>query len=187
MSRDAITAFRGPYCKLSNFWVCNIDYRGRMYSSAEHAYQAAKTDDQWAQQIIATAPSPLLAKKYGRGAPLRDEWDRMKVRVMHDILSAKFSQNSGCRGVLMDTKGKHLVEGNNWGDRFWGESPAGTGDNYLGRLLMAIRDKGEATDLIKAYEEHYDVVQMITEDPKETKTHARTAESNRRARNVRRV
>ena len=50
------------------------------------------------------------------------------------------------RTGLMLTGDKRLVEGNTWGDRFWGcvqETPGGVwvGRNELGRILMATRDK----------------------------------------------
>jgi len=40
---------------------------------------------------------------------------------------------------LEATAGAVLVEGNAWGDRFWG-SVEGSGQNWLGRLLMEIRE-----------------------------------------------
>src|SRR5687767_5891479 len=119
----SITAFRGPHRMLSNFWVCKVKYAHELYPSVEHAYQCQKTMDwQWHTRIE-TALSPLIAQREGRKAPLIEGWDRMKVRVMHDILIEKFKQNEECRDVLMATKGVDLIEGNNWGDTFWGECP----------------------------------------------------------------
>jgi ribA/ribD-fused uncharacterized protein len=169
-----ITAFRGPYQKLSNFWVCDIRYNNWLYFSSEHAFQANKTTDLFYHHLIANAPSPLLAKREGRRAPLQDGWERMKVRVMHDILFEKFKQNRGCHDVLMSTRGVDLIEGNNWNDTFWGECPLGTGDNYLGRLLVGIRDEGKAYDIVNAYEAQYDADQIREKELKEIKTHART-------------
>ena len=40
--------------------------------------------------------------------------------------------------LLIQTGQQALVEGNWWGDRFWGVCK-GTGENHLGQLLMKIR------------------------------------------------
>lgn len=37
--------FRGDYDFLSNFYKCNVEYEGVIYSSVENALQAAKTLD----------------------------------------------------------------------------------------------------------------------------------------------
>jgi predicted NAD-dependent protein-ADP-ribosyltransferase YbiA (DUF1768 family) len=40
----------------------------------------------------------------------------------------------------MKTKPFELIEGNTWGDKYWGQCPIGNGRNELGKILMAIRD-----------------------------------------------
>lgn len=37
--------FRGEYDFLSNFYKCNVEHEGVIYSSVENAFQAAKTLD----------------------------------------------------------------------------------------------------------------------------------------------
>lgn len=160
---------------LSNFWVCKVRFQNEVYHSAEHAYQCQKTEHAGWQLNIAGAMSPLIAQREGRKAPLRKGWDRMKVRVMHDILVAKFAQNQDCHDVLMSTKGVDLIEGNNWKDTFWGECPLGTGDNYLGRLLVGIRDTGKAYDIVDAYEAQFDA-DALREKELEIKTHGKGSE-----------
>lgn len=44
------------------------------------------------------------------------------------------------REKLLATGDAELVEGNTWGDRFWGVCN-GVGQNWLGRLLMQVRDE----------------------------------------------
>jgi predicted NAD-dependent protein-ADP-ribosyltransferase YbiA (DUF1768 family) len=56
---------------------------------------------------------------------------------MRDLLRQKFAHPE-LRRLLLATGDAELVEGNTWGDRFWGVC-AGRGQNHLGRLLMAIR------------------------------------------------
>ena len=60
------------------------------------------------------------------------------------LKSSKFRQPE-LRHQLLATGGRLLIEGNRWGDRFWGmEFTEGdhelVGDNVLGVLLMDIRD-----------------------------------------------
>jgi predicted NAD-dependent protein-ADP-ribosyltransferase YbiA (DUF1768 family) len=63
----------------------------------------------------------------------------VKVGIMLDLLTEKFAQEPE-RSTLIDTGDAHLVEGNWWGDTFWGECPLGTGENHLGKLLMVVRE-----------------------------------------------
>lgn len=59
---------------------------------------------------------------------------------MRDIVHIKFSSNDDLREALINTGSEELVEGNYWGDTFWGQSPVGTGQNNLGKILMEIRN-----------------------------------------------
>jgi predicted NAD-dependent protein-ADP-ribosyltransferase YbiA (DUF1768 family) len=57
---------------------------------------------------------------------------------MREILIAKFSQNEDIKGKLLATGDTELIEGNTWGDTFWGVC-RGEGTNWLGKLLMEVR------------------------------------------------
>ena len=135
-----ITQFAKEYRFLSNFWECDIKFEGITYPSAEHAYQASKTTDMDLRRIISQLPSPAAAKRMGREISLRPGWDRMKVLYMRKIVSEKFYQNEDLYVKLVSTRPAKLIEGNTWGDKFWGESPLGHGRNELGKILMSIRD-----------------------------------------------
>lgn len=125
-----IRAFRGPYAFLSNFV-------GRV----EHQYQAAKTlDPVWIRRILA-APTPGEARRLGRQAPLRADWEQVRLGVMERLLREKFA-DPDLRARLLATGDALLQEGNWWHDRFWGvDERTGIGENHLGRLLMALRDE----------------------------------------------
>ena len=56
---------------------------------------------------------------------------------MRDVLRLKFADEV-MAAKLLATGDAELVEGNTWGDRFWGVS-GGNGLNWLGRLLMEVR------------------------------------------------
>ena len=55
----------------------------------------------------------------------------------------KVYQNDDLADCLVDTGDQPLIEGNTWGDRFWGVC-GGTGMNHLGRLLMEVREELQA-------------------------------------------
>ena len=137
---DTIYRFEKEYRFLSNFWRCDILFEDITYPTAEHAYQAAKTTDQEIKQIFAKLPSPADAKKLGQTIELRRGWDKMKVLYMRRIVEAKFSQHPDLMEKLLATQPGEIIEGNNWGDTFWGQCPIGKGKNELGKILMSIRD-----------------------------------------------
>lgn len=58
---------------------------------------------------------------------------------IHAAISRLPQGDTACKALLA-TGNCHLVEGNNWGDYFWG-SVNGHGENHLGRILMDIRAK----------------------------------------------
>jgi ribA/ribD-fused uncharacterized protein len=136
MAEKRIDRFKGEYEFLSNFFV---EKHGK---SVEHFFQAAKalSTDQYAW--IFSADTPGEAKRRGRRTTIRPDWDHIKVRIMRALLKKKF-EDPELRQKLLDTGDKELVEGNNWGDQFWGVCK-GHGDNMLGRLLMELR--GEIRD-----------------------------------------
>lgn len=133
----AITQFRGDYFFLSNFYPEVLYINGEMYPSAEHAFQAMKSLDSDVRLGISVCPSPKEAKTAGRLVNLRCDWDRVKVDIMHDILAAKFADPKLAQ-KLRDTGDEELIEGNTWGDTFWGVYK-GRGENMLGQLLMKVR------------------------------------------------
>jgi predicted NAD-dependent protein-ADP-ribosyltransferase YbiA (DUF1768 family) len=57
---------------------------------------------------------------------------------MSEVVHAKFTQNKDIRIQLINTYPQELVENNTWGDVFYGVYKE-TGQNWLGRILMAER------------------------------------------------
>ncbi len=134
----AIERFQGAYKWLSNFWLVDVTYEGVVYPSTEHAYQAAKTKDPTQREWVRSAPTCGRARKRGQQVILREDWENIKIDVMHEVLEQKF-QHEELKGWLLDTEDEHLVEGNHWGDSWWGVCE-GRGLNHLGRLLMTVRE-----------------------------------------------
>lgn len=133
----AISWFSGPYRFLSNFYTTPVVYRNLEYPSAEHAYQAAKCRNPLDRSAFAKNITAGEAKRLGRSIPLRKDWEKVKLLVMEDVLRSKF-EHPKMRNLLLSTGTAELIEGNNWGDIYWG-TVNGKGENHLGRLLMKIR------------------------------------------------
>jgi ribA/ribD-fused uncharacterized protein len=135
-----IDKFDGEYQFLSNFYACSVVYEGHVYPSSEHAYQAAKTLNQKARYVF-TFPfmTAGMSKHLGQALELRPNWDKIKLAQMASILEAKFD-NDDLRKALIATGDAELIEGNAWGDTYWGVCN-GKGNNFLGKLLMELRKK----------------------------------------------
>ncbi len=116
-----------------------IVYEGATYASTEHAFQVAKTLNQDQRVTIRRAASPGKAKALGRKVTLREDWESVKVSVMKELLDQKFALGRDEARMLLETGDALLIEGNTWGDRFWGVS-GGVGQNHLGQLLMRRRE-----------------------------------------------
>jgi predicted NAD-dependent protein-ADP-ribosyltransferase YbiA (DUF1768 family) len=84
--------------------------------------------------------TPGRSKKIGQEIDIRSDWNEIKISVMTYLNEQKYDNNPELMELLMSTKGQKIIEGNTWGDTFWGQSPIGTGRNELGKILMAIRD-----------------------------------------------
>lgn len=80
----------------------------------------------------------IIAKREGYKVKLRENWEDIKIDVMYQIVLAKFSQNEFLKQKLIATGREWLEEGNTWGDRTWG-TVDGVGNNYLGKVLMAVQ------------------------------------------------
>lgn len=122
----------------SNFEPCNITIDGIVWPSVENYYQAMKSNDPVIRQDIRRA-TPAEAKKMGRRILIRSGWLESRNDVMMRALVAKFNQ-AQWQARLVETGTQPLIEWNNWGDRIWGVTTDGIGDNLLGRMLMDIRD-----------------------------------------------
>ena len=129
--------FRGDYGWLSNLATVDIVFEGGFYPSVENAYQAAKTLDKNMRKMFEDV-SPVSAKKMGRRVVLRDDWMKQRLPIMNHLVLQKF-MHGRFEEKLLATDDQEIVEGNNWGDTFWGECN-GIGENNLGKILMNVRE-----------------------------------------------
>lgn len=141
MPGNIITEFRGQAYFLSNFYMHPVYYDGVEWPSAEHAYQASKSSIKREKEVILNCETPGQAKRMGRLVAVRKDFEQNKLQIMTEIVRSKFSAEP-LRTWLLETADATLVEGNTWGDRFWGfDLQAQRGDNHLGKILMKVREE----------------------------------------------
>lgn len=135
---NKIDCFDGEYAFLSNFYDSPIEKDGIVYPTNEHFFQAMKTLDDEERKRIAAAETPGKAKRMGRSVKLRPDWEQSKIQIMKEGLTLKFLCHKDLAEKLVATGDVWLIEGNWWGDTYWGVCN-GVGHNMLGNLLMEIR------------------------------------------------
>lgn len=135
-----IDKFRGQHDFLSNFYESSIIYDGVEYPTSEHAYQAAKSIDPAARKYILGCKTPREAKRAGKALTLRENWDIIKIDIMTEIVRDKFTRHPDLAVKLLATGDARLIEGNTWGDIYWGVCN-GKGYNHLGKILMQVREE----------------------------------------------
>jgi hypothetical protein len=110
---------RDAFAFLSNFYPSPFDLEGRQWATVEHYYQAQKADDPLEQENTRLADTPKRAKRLGRKACIRPDWNDVRVDVMRHAVLAKFDQNADLAELLVGTGDALLVEDSSF-DFFWG-------------------------------------------------------------------
>ena|SRR5581483_8752056 len=136
---EQILGFFKEYRFLSNFHLAEVELDGLKYRSTEHAYQAAKTNDPEERRKIREAVKPADAKKLGQKVTMRPDWEEVKFSVMKDLVRQKFNHKD-LKEKLLATGDAYLEETNYWQDFCWGVCN-GKGTNWLGKILMEIREE----------------------------------------------
>lgn len=131
-----------------NFHIHPLTYNGRIYQCAEAAFQAQKfenTPNVMKQfENLDGDEAWRLARDYTKswGQPQKMAWQKQSLRVMSEVLEAKFNAET-LRPILLATGSAYLVEhipvkGR---DSFYGDDFDGSGQNQLGKILMDTRAK----------------------------------------------
>ena len=118
---DRGLGFFSAGCFLSNFFKCSVFYQGIMYKSVEHGYQGMKAKTCHAQGMydkIMSTESAALTKIYAEDIFVTDEWEKITVKNMKDLLFCKFRQNQELYFKLINTRPHNLLECTV--DEFWG-------------------------------------------------------------------
>lgn len=145
-----IDRFSGRWHFLSNFYPCDIFHEGIHYPSVEHFYVAMKFNDEQLidgkyyttgdlRELISKIDSPGKVKKIGKKIKLRKDWKSKKLNFMNWAIREKF-KDPKLSELLISTGDLEIIEGNYWGDTYWGVCD-GQGENNLGKILMKVRDE----------------------------------------------
>ena len=137
---------------MSNFHLTPIQIGGETWRTTEHYYQTQKSLDPLYRAAIREAGTPgselapdaasWFVRNY---ASPRPDWTEAKLAVMREAVLAKFTQNTELGDALRATGVAQLIE-DSPSDSFWGIGHDGTGQNWLGRILMEVRDRLNAIE-----------------------------------------
>jgi ribA/ribD-fused uncharacterized protein len=145
---NTVSFYPAVFEPLSNFFPAPFEIDGVQWPSVEHFMQAKKFEGTPAEETIRKAQDYHEAHLLGwtLGAPLRPDWDQVKLSYLDKALFAKFSQNQACREKLLGTGTGVLVQADT--DLFWGanalEDGVTQGQNLMGVTLMRLREKLQA-------------------------------------------
>jgi ribA/ribD-fused uncharacterized protein len=134
-----ICGFFGEYRYLSNFHESYVFFHKIQFKSVEHAYQAAKSLDPKEWERFSKLETAREAKKEGRKVQIRPDWEQVKLDLMFQFVFQKFNLSDFLCNQLTETGNKYLEETNHWNDTFWGVDIKNGGKNYLGKILMKVR------------------------------------------------
>ena len=139
---NTILCFQGDCFFLSNFCNCGeFWWEFYPYRNAEAAFQSAKCQNDEDRNAFCHL-DPEEAKRRGRKVELRHDWEQIKDDIMAAVVHEKFFQSESLARKLMATGDAELIEGNTWGDAYWGvDLHTMTGQNRLGKILMGVRDE----------------------------------------------
>ena len=144
----------------SNFEFVDIEHKGNVFPTTEHAFMWEKAmcfgDKQIANELL-TCKLPGLAKNLGRQVKNFDagKWDEVCYEAMLVVNRIKWNQPK-YKEFLLGTGDKTLVEASPY-DRIWGigmkaneegiEDEANwKGHNLLGKVLMDVRKEIQEKD-----------------------------------------
>lgn len=99
-----------------------------------------KFSDAQYQERIRETKSPMIAARLGRSrkVKIRDDWEEVKVDIMRTAVRAKIFAHEDLQKLLLETGDETIVEAAGR-DYFWGAGKDGSGQNWLGKILMEIR------------------------------------------------
>ena len=164
----AIDNYRGDYAFLSNFYYSPITVRMEYlpglfhrlaFPTLEHAYQASSVARFSDVLIIQSLREPGDAKRAAHEMQSVNDWHDRRLKVMNKLIDIKFWLDIDVfthldgyipeiTKKLLDTGEEMLIEGNTWGDVYWGVCN-GTGENNLGKLQM--RRRAHLREIILRY------------------------------------
>lgn len=147
--------YKSNYFEFTNFYRAPIIIEDIKYPTSEHYYQSMKFKDypELQKKIVNTEKARdvyLFVKKKECQEKINKDWNKMKLDVMRKAVLEKFRQHPKLKKLLLDTDNKIIVE-NSPNDNFWGVGGFGKPfikgeNNWLGVILMEVREKLKVVD-----------------------------------------
>lgn len=127
-----------------NYAPLQVEWRGKLYPTSEHAYQAAHFIDNYPE----LAEKIRLCRSPGEASDMANEnsefddpdWREKRLNIMEEILRCKLRQHELVSETLRKSGNKTIVEMND-DDDFWGWGRGRNGRNELGKIWMKLREE----------------------------------------------
>jgi GTP cyclohydrolase II len=132
----------GIYFALSNLYPRSLRIRQQYWHSVEHYYQAQQFVQATDQESIRQALTPLAARHLAQisTADRRSDWAQCRADTLYEALYTKFKYQDDLNTLLLETADAPLYYRHET-DNFWGIGADQQGENRLGELLMAVRER----------------------------------------------
>jgi len=122
--QQKIEKFVGEFEFLSNHHKSALSFHGVIYPTATHAYQAQKLESDFDRKKAASIQNPTDVIRFVKTCKRVQNWQDQARIVMKKVLRKKF-ENPFMKCRLIDT----------------GDALLGDGRNFVGELLMEIREE----------------------------------------------
>jgi ribA/ribD-fused uncharacterized protein len=141
VSNEIFTIYFSPFSAHA------IEVEGVLYPTVEHAYHCARYTDEEVRTKIREQRSPLKAWEVSqeyKSKQIPEFKDKeYKKDVVRELFRLKTEQHAEVRDALSNTGEKrivkHIVAGPR-GDGFWDDGEDGSGENWMGRIWMEVRE-----------------------------------------------
>lgn len=131
-----------PDYEFTNFYRAPVTLDGVIWPTNEHYYQAMKFTDANLQEKIRTTYRARDVFTIGQDnkSQVRSDWKEVNLAIMAKVVLEKFRQHPDLAAQLVATGTRVLVENAKDNDSFFGAGGNYRGNNYLGRILMLVRN-----------------------------------------------
>lgn len=154
LSTDGSVAafYERTFFVFSNFSSFQVEWKGVLWPTSEHAYQAARymgIRDDLAEKVrnMRSAHEAYDFMRNNRGSE-RPNWFNEKRDIMKDIVRCKLEQHAYIQKKLIETGDAQIVEDSPV-DSYWGWGPDKRGRNELGTIWMELREELKSGKITK--------------------------------------
>uniref|UniRef100_A0A6A7FNW2 Replicase n=1 Tax=Hirondellea gigas TaxID=1518452 RepID=A0A6A7FNW2_9CRUS len=133
------------YGEFSNFYTTKIVFNGKSFNCNEVPYQYYKSPAPPFSVEEISALNPSAAKRLANSSNVIKCCEKHSLDLLYTLNVEKYKKKSNMT-VLLSTGVSKLIE--NVADGFWGRGPDGKGKNYMGRILMTIRNQQRSSLVI---------------------------------------